>query len=902
MNWHRLAGMGGLCVMLALTACGGGQGSDGSTPAPVDGGTGSEGTETGGSDTGGSDTGAVDPGNTGSSPVSLVSYPLFESGQVRPLARSADGTRLFAVNTPAHRLEIFTISEGGLSHTGSVPVGLEPVAVAARPNGEVWVVNHVSDSVSIVDSTAAVPVVIDTLWVGDEPSDIVFAGPSSSRAFITSARRGQNHVLDPQLTTPGTGRANVWVFDADDTGAGPGGTPLTVLTLFGNTPRALARSADGNTVYAGILHSGNRTTTVPADRLAKTGPTTDTNGTPAPDTGIIVRYDGSAWRDGDGNDFSSRVRLDLPDHDVFAINAAATTPVVTGQWSGVGTTLFNIAVNPQSGKLYVSNLEARNDIRFEGSGSRGSTLRGHFVESRISVIDGTTVTPRHLNKHIDYSRALGTAEEKSASLATPLEMVVSADGDTLYTAAFGSAAIGVFPVAALEDGSFTPSASQQIAVPGGGPSGLVLDDASQRLYVLTRFDNSVSVINLDSRQIIDTEAMTTPEPAAIRNGRRFLYDARLTSSRGDSSCAGCHIFGDLDLLAWDLGNPDEHQVDNPNPYVDHPTAQAGKKPFFHPLKGPMTTQSLRGMAGNGPMHWRGDKPGGTRVEGEALELGSFREFNGAFVNLLGRESTLNAADMDAFAVFALALMYPPNPYRQLDNSLTASQAAGRNTYLNAQTTGGTMKCQTCHVLDPSLGDFGTAGLTSIEGPDISQNMKVPQLRNMVVKVGMFGMGLKGTRNGPEMGDQISGFGFSNDGSVDTLSTFLSASVFRFSSAAAREQVVDFVFAFDSDHAPVVGQQVTLDASSDEAALARADLLAARAAITSPRRECDLIAHGRISGSYRMALRGDDGVFRTAQSDSLSFTTLKTLARSGSNVVTLLCVPPGAGATLAAQTP
>ncbi len=83
------------------------------------------------------------------------SYTLFESGQVRPLAISPDGTRLFAVNTPDNRLEIFTIAPGGLTHLESVPVGLEPVAVAARNNGEVWVVNHLSDSVSVVDVSGA---------------------------------------------------------------------------------------------------------------------------------------------------------------------------------------------------------------------------------------------------------------------------------------------------------------------------------------------------------------------------------------------------------------------------------------------------------------------------------------------------------------------------------------------------------------------------------------------------------------------------------------------------------------------------------------------------------------------------------------------------------------------------
>src|SRR5688500_16197321 len=74
----------------------------------------------------------------------------FESGHVRPLARSADGTRLFAVNTPNNSLEIFSITAAGLTHQARVPVGLEPVAVAVRNANEIWVVNHVSDSVSVV--------------------------------------------------------------------------------------------------------------------------------------------------------------------------------------------------------------------------------------------------------------------------------------------------------------------------------------------------------------------------------------------------------------------------------------------------------------------------------------------------------------------------------------------------------------------------------------------------------------------------------------------------------------------------------------------------------------------------------------------------------------------------------
>src|ERR1043166_6943479 len=117
------------------------------------------------------------------SPAGGGSFVNFESGHVRPLALAPGGDQLFAVNTPDNRLEIYTIGAGGLSLAAEVPVGLEPVAVAARTNlagrTEAWVVNHLSDSVSVVggDPPAATrPRVVRTLLVGDEPRDIVFAG------------------------------------------------------------------------------------------------------------------------------------------------------------------------------------------------------------------------------------------------------------------------------------------------------------------------------------------------------------------------------------------------------------------------------------------------------------------------------------------------------------------------------------------------------------------------------------------------------------------------------------------------------------------------------------------------------------------------------------------------------
>jgi hypothetical protein len=92
-----------------------------------------------------------------------------------------------------------------------------------------------------------------------------------------------------------------------------------------------------------------------------------------------------------------------------------------------------------------------------------------------------------------------------------------------------------------------------------------------------------------------------------------LYDAVLSSSNGEASCSSCHIFGDFDSLTWDLGNPDDMALNNPNPF------EFGGSSSFAPLKGPMATQSLRGMANHGPMHWRGDRTGGNDPGGDPLD-------------------------------------------------------------------------------------------------------------------------------------------------------------------------------------------------------------------------------------------------------------------------------------------
>ncbi len=911
------------------------------------------------------------------------SFVEFESGQVRPIAISPDGNTLFAVNTPNGTLEIFNITGAGLAFQGRVPVGMEPVAVAARTNSEAWVVNHLSDSVSVVSLTGT-PHVTRTLLVGDEPRDIVFAG-SPARAFITTAHRGQQRTEpsianvpgagDPQFTTPGVPRADVWIFDPANLGATMGGTPIKIMSFFTDTPRALAVSPDKNTVYVAGFKTGNQTTVViepmvcpgfepnepciaPDGSISpggNPGPATDSIGEQAPEVALIVKFNNGTghWEDELGRAWDNAVRFNLPDTDVFAVDANALTQ--TASFAHVGTTLFNMVTNPVNGHLYVSNTDAQNQVRFEGPGIFGGhTVQGHLAEARITVISGQSVNPIHLNKHINYSVLAGSPgfdpTAKTHSLATPLDMAVSSNGQTLYVAAFGSSKIGVFNTTALENNTFDPTviSANYIPVSGGGPSGVILDEARNRLYVMTRFDDAVKVVDLSTNQEIAQLPLPNPEPASVVQGRPMLYDATRFSGNGEASCASCHIFGDNDDLAWDLGNPDNPVTSSPIPtnFGDPESITLGKLLFnfrgqingtgqvqsFHPMKGPMTVQTLRGMKNSGAMHWRGDRSNGFfGVDAFDSNL-SFNNFIVAFQGLVGSPDQPSTAEMQQFTDFILQVTVPPNPVRSLDNSLNASQQRGHDFYfgpraadgLNVPIAGSLLttfqgfNCNGCHEVDAAEGEFGTSKHSSFEGI-ISQTFKIPHLRNMYTKVGMFGVPKVDTFDDPDgsfTGNQVRGFGFTNDGSVDTMFRFFTAAVFRpqpnsgfpiLTADQTRRDVEQFVLAFDSDLAPIVGQQVTLTSSNGGAAGPRISLFERRAgtqfvskSLGGTVTECDLVAkvvrNGAMTGYLFDPNSGN--FFASDGTTSLSDAALRALATTPGQEVTYTCVPPGSGSRVA----
>ena len=755
----------------------------------------------------------------------------FEAQQTRPICLSPDGTRLFVVNTADGRVSVFDVSNPANPAPvliREIPVGVEPVSVNARSNDEAWVVNEVGDSVSVV--SVPLGVTTDTLAAKDEPGDVVFAG---TQAFVSCSRNNLLRVFD--TTTH---------------------AQIGTIPLQGLNPHSLAVSNDGTKVYAAFKLSGNKTTLLPPDPSRPQPPPTNTALPPPPIVGLIVA----------SNDSRLSPQPNMPDNDVAEITAATRT--VARYFKGVGTINFAIAARPGTSELWVANTEARNLVRFE------PVLRGHLVDNRVTRIHtGTSaVTPFDLNPALDYGMLPNNAA-KSTALAQPTDIAFEPDGAHFWVASFGTDRVARVNantgavVVRVETGPTTGSASDPRNK--RGTRGLAYQAGTGRLYALNRISNTITVVASGAVAAEIPVGRYDPTPAAIREGRGFLYDARL-SGNGTQSCATCHIDGDRDDLAWDLGDPggSMQQVNQPNP----PPLPPGTQTFnFHPMKGPMTTQTLRGITGTEPLHWRADRA-------------SFTSFNGAFDSLLGG-TMLTSEDMNAFRDFINTVLFEPNPNQNLDRTLPATFAGGnpttgRTTYLNTQYTTG-LTCNTCHSLPTGTNRLIIPAAALQE----SQDFKVPQLRNMYQKLNF-------VRSATI--PSLSGFGLVHDGMDPDLPTFLSRPVFGTfaGNATIKANLNAFVQCLDTGTAPAVGYART---SSTVAAISTDwTTLQAQAVAGSS----DLVIHGILDGK-RHALR-----FRPATNDYASDQTglgpftraqLEAKITAGTATLTLTGVPIGTAA-------
>lgn len=883
----------------------------------------------------------VDGGDArGVDPYQFVNW---EDPHVHPMDMTPNGQLLLAVNTPDNRLEVFSIISGVPVHQRSIPVGVDPVSVRVRSNAEAWVVNHISDTVSIVDLVAGN--VVRTLKTRDEPCDVVFAGgagPAATRAFVSCSQAN-----------------TVQVFDLSNLAAAP-----TNIAIVGEDPRAMGVSPDGSRVYVAVFESGNRSTVLgggiddSGGTLAfppnvvndPAGPHGGVN--PPPNAGalfvppiavanpprvslIVKKNDADRWMDDNGGDWTDMVSgpavggtgvnksgrvpgWDLYDHDLAIIDAASLG--VTYQ-RGLMNICMAVGVNPATGGVLVVGTDGTNEKRFEPN------LKGTFLRVYGALVDPAGPPAAEwiadLNPHLaalEYAVSSVPPAMRAESIGDPRAVAWNSAGDRVFVAGMGSNNVVQFE----GDGSrHMPGGVSAVIPVGQGPTGLALDEQRGRLYVLNRFEATIDVVDTSSKAVVATVPFFDPTPPEIKLGRPHLYDTHIGSGLGHVACASCHVDARLDRLGWDLGDPSGESI-----AVSTATRNLGQGLFglttgfqpYHPMKGPMTTQTLQDIIGLEPHHWRGDRLG-------------LEEFAGAFEGLQGADEPLAEPEMQAFEGFLATIHYPPNPFRNFDNTLptnlplpghlttgrfgaaglplpNGNAVNGMNAYrsTSVRLDAGAFACVTCHTLPTGAGtDYrlvGTTyqpiapgpngerhlGLVSVDGTT-NVTMKTPQLRNMYEKTGFNALVQMNT----------AGFGVLHDGSVDSLERFVSEPVFNVTGNQMVADLVAFMLAFSGSelpagavnnplippgppskdtHAAVGAQTTVISAGTADSALINAMIAQANL------NKVGLIVKGLQAGKPRgwMYVPGGGGLFQSDRlGESHSPAALLALAAPGSEL-------------------
>jgi YVTN family beta-propeller protein len=864
--------------------------------------------------------------------AAVAPFPNFESGAVNALLLAPDGQHLYVLNTPDHRVEVYrthavvqapgrapagglgahapsTGIGGGLlggvhggtlpgpvagrapapalTYVGSIFTGLEPVALALDPDDpqRLFVSNHVSDTVSVVDLARLS--VVGTLDVGDEPQGLLVTG---DKVFVACARAPGTPMGPGQRLPSAMVDHVVAVHDKH-----PPYARLALVPIEGVRPRDVVL-ADG-AVHALVQNSGNHTVIMEETTTKTLGleqEVVDAFDPPFVVNPVLLRpeFDSLPYTRGWSIPSVSRIVNDseypahvhqLLDRDLVAIDpdALRALPLVT---TGVATTLLDVERNPATGALWVTGTDARNRTRFEPN------LKGDALDSVVAIVVPGGAVQQTLVLAPPFT-------ERAHSQPATLLFGPGPSGPLAFVACLGTASVVVID-------AVTAALVAEIDT-GEVPAGLALDPVRGALWVLSRVDKRLRAYDVAHGFLPwgPPRALPyDPEPQAVTAGRTHLYDARAETGHGTGNvgCAGCHVYGHVDQLAWDLGDPGGslgyYYPDVLGGLAGFPDqiATAPTTAILSPMKGPMTTQSLRGLMDPDtqhalPLHWRGDRR-------------TFHMFRGAFQGLLGGTG-ISKREVQEFAIFVRSLRYAPNPRQPKDRAYQGLAALGRDIYgMNPDVPGkdyvpsSGFLCISCHLGDFTNGtDFTGSRITASKG-SFQQIFNTAQLR----------------MNYEKDYKLTSGFGALHDGAVDGVRGFMDFSVpngglpvFPNFTDSDKDAVAEFVKAWDHGLAPLVGAQWTMRTDTLPQAAAVLDLYEAEAR-TSPA-NVDLVLKGfRIDVDGTLLPRGAqyrfDGELRAwgYQFDTGAFvdrSVLEFITSTGAATFTFTCVPPGMGGRL-----
>jgi YVTN family beta-propeller protein len=233
---------------------------------------------------------------------------------------------------------------------------------------------------------------------------------------------------------------------------------------------------------------------------------------------------------------------------------------------------------------------------------------------------------------------------------------------------------------------------------GKNPRGMAMSRDGARLYVANRLDDTVSVIDTRSLQVVQTIRLAGPRKvSALRRGEQIFYSSH--SFQGQFGCSNCHIDSTFDGLQWDL-EPDGFGKD----IVDN--------------------RLIEDLRGTEPFKWNGGNPTLVKECGIRTEMYFWRSQN---------YDDLRLTDL---VLYIRSLPSRPNRWLAADGELTSAQERGREIFNRTtdnlgQPIAPENRCSYCHSGPKGTSqksfDVGTRKPTDNTGV-----LDTPQLRNVAL--------------------------------------------------------------------------------------------------------------------------------------------------------------------------
>ena len=297
-------------------------------------------------------------------------------------------------------------------------------------------------------------------------------------------------------------------------------------------------------------------------------------------------------------------------------------------------------------------------------------------------------------------------DELERYFALPFGVAIAPDKSKAFVSAAGSDNISVISIPALLKSvhaahrqfanDLSASANYVITrIPTGrNPRGIVLSPDGKRLYVATRMDDNITVIDTKAAKVISSFDLGGPkEITPLRRGEQNFYNASF-AFQGQFSCANCHLDATFDGLQWDL-EPDGFGVDI------------------------VANRSIEDLMGTQPFKWNGGNP----------DLPT--ECGPRTAKYIYRSQSFDHKELTDLVTFVLSLPVRPNRYRSPDGELTAAQDHGktifeRTKYKDGRTIPENQRCATCHS-EPKYTNNQSADVGSGKATDRSPVLDTPHL-------------------------------------------------------------------------------------------------------------------------------------------------------------------------------